>query len=65
KTHSSLVLHVETAEIAEKLVASRVSIDGVLRRTEHITLRPSKCFNCFQVGHIAAYCRHPAACGIC
>ncbi|KZV66363.1 hypothetical protein PENSPDRAFT_558207, partial [Peniophora sp. CONT] len=65
KTHSSLVFHVASDEIADQLVASRVSIDGALYRTEHITLRPSKCFNCFRIGHIAAYCHHPTACGIC
>ncbi|VDC05045.1 unnamed protein product [Peniophora sp. CBMAI 1063] len=65
KSHSSLVFHVTSPDIAEQLVASRISIDGALLRTEHIVLRPSKCFNCFRIGHIAAHCHYPSACGIC
>ncbi|KZV61494.1 hypothetical protein PENSPDRAFT_564750, partial [Peniophora sp. CONT] len=65
KTHSSLVIHAATAELADQLVASRVVLNGILHRTEHITLRPPKCFNCFRLGHIARYCDHPPACGNC
>ncbi|VDC03622.1 unnamed protein product [Peniophora sp. CBMAI 1063] len=65
KTHSSLVIHVPTASLAQQLVASRVAFDGVLLRTEHIVLRASKCYNCFRTGHIAAYCHRPATCGNC
>lgn len=65
KSHSSIVLHVRSREMADQLVTSRISIDGILLRTEHITLRPSQCYNCFELGHIASHCHRPPVCGVC
>ena len=65
KAHSSLVLHCISAEQADALMKGRIAIEGTLHHTEKYRPHPPQCYNCFRFGHIAALCKHAAACGIC
>lgn len=65
KAHSSIVLHVSSKRIADRLVSCYVMLDDIPHRTEHVKLRESLCYNCFDYGHISRHCRRRSVCGIC
>ncbi|OSC97853.1 hypothetical protein PYCCODRAFT_1345556, partial [Trametes coccinea BRFM310] len=65
KTHSSMVLFLETVEDANLAIENGIAINGRLLRTERFRSFPTQCFNCHRFGHIARYCRGRSTCGLC
>ena len=65
KTHSTLVIILNTAEAANYLIAHQVAYQGQLLRTEKYRSHLLQCYNCQHFGHLARDCKQPPACGHC
>ena len=67
KTHSSLILSVQSAQQVRDLVKKGLVHNGTLLIAEefHPQQRATQCLNCGLFSHIAKYCRAKTVCGKC
>ena len=67
KTHSSLIIEVATAEMANRLIKEGLLQDYSHRVCEYFDkiCRIKQCFNCQKYGHVGSACRNAMRCASC
>ena len=67
KTHSSIILNVQSQTQAKEIVQKGLVSQGTLLSTEEFDpkQRATQCLQCGHFGHVAKYCRSEQACGKC
>ena len=65
KTHSSILIHLESPDMAQKALRSRIILAGVRCRTQTFIPKDTQCGKCQQFGHRRSYCRNQIRCRIC
>ena len=67
KTHSSLIIHLRSAAMANLVIEKGVLIDSEFHEALYYdtTQQITQCFNCQAYGHIGPHCGKPIKCGTC
>jgi hypothetical protein len=65
KTHSSILIHLESPDMAQKALRSRIILAGVMCRTQTFIPKDTQCGKCQEFGHRRSYCRNQIRCRIC
>ena len=67
KTHSSLIIHTETKEMAEQICQKGFVNNFTILLAEHHSSqhRITQCFNCSGFGHVTTHCKNNNKCGNC
>jgi hypothetical protein len=65
KTHSSILIHLENPDMAQKAIRSRIVLAGVICRTQTFMPKDTQCDKCQGFGHRRSYCRNQTRCRIC
>ena len=67
KVYSTLHMEVETAPMANQLIAESLLVDYEIKHCErfHKNNVLVQCFNCYKYGHISKWCKYHMACRHC
>ncbi|KAH8928797.1 hypothetical protein BT69DRAFT_1203843, partial [Atractiella rhizophila] len=65
KTHSSIIIALDLASVADALIEFGLVIDGKAYTVEKSIRDVLRCFKCQKPGHIPARCKAPVSCGVC
>lgn len=67
KRTSSLVIEIDDAKIANKLIEEGLVLDHTLHRCMRYNpaCKIKQCFNCYKHGHVSVHCQKSTKCGAC
>jgi hypothetical protein len=65
KRHSSILIHLEDKEMADKIQKTRIYVGGTSCRVQKFIPRHTQCEKCYQYGHSRPNCHQEANCPIC